>query len=101
MTRKEKSGGSYPQNDVAAKIDPEKQLDSSASTKIRQPAPEYEYITGVKLWLVLVSITLTVFLVMLDESIIVTVSSICVNKWTVEVLSHFTQMRDTGAALFH
>jgi hypothetical protein len=35
--------------------------------------PEYEYITGAKLWLVLASVTLIVFLAMLDMSIIVTV----------------------------
>jgi hypothetical protein len=35
---------------------------------------EYEYITGIKLWLVIASLTLTCFLVMLDMSIVVTVS---------------------------
>jgi len=33
-----------------------------------------------KLWLVLVSVTLIIFLMMLDETIIVTVSSIYENK---------------------
>ncbi|KAF2188862.1 efflux pump [Zopfia rhizophila CBS 207.26] len=37
-----------------------------------KPEPEYEYITGFKLWLVLAAVTLIVFLVMLDMSIIVT-----------------------------
>jgi hypothetical protein len=60
--------------------DPEKTLDSSTPTDLVQPAHEYEYITGVKLWLVLVSVTLAVFLVMLDESIIVTVGLVCKNK---------------------
>lgn len=80
MTETEKNEGNHPQPDVAAEVDPEKQLDSSTSTEPGQPVPEYEYITGVKLWLVLVSITLTVFLMMLDESIIVTVSSTCENR---------------------
>ena len=101
MTKTEKDEGSHPQNDVAAEVDPEKQLDSSTSTDPGQPAPEYEYTTGVKLWLVLISVTLTVFLMMLDESIIVTVSSIYENKWTFGVLSHFAQMRDTGAVPLH
>lgn len=35
---------------------------------------EYEYITGIKLWLVVASLTLACFLVMLDMSIVVTVS---------------------------
>lgn len=35
---------------------------------------EYEYITGIKLWLVIASLTVTSFLVMLDMSIIVIVS---------------------------
>jgi hypothetical protein len=95
MTKTEKDEGSHPQNDVAAEVDPEKQLAPPTSTDPEQPAPEYEYMTGVKLWLLLVSITLTVFLMMLDESIIVTVSSSCENQWT------FAQMRDTGAAPLH
>ena len=36
--------------------------------------PEHEYITGFKLWIVIASITLCCFLMMLDTSIIVTVS---------------------------
>ena len=35
---------------------------------------EYEYIRGIKLWLVIASLTVTCFLVMLDMSIIVIVS---------------------------
>jgi hypothetical protein len=37
---------------------------------------EYEYITGVKLFLVMASLTLVLFLMMLDMSIVVTVSYI-------------------------
>jgi hypothetical protein len=47
---------------------------SDGSTKVEEaPETEYEYITGVKLWLVIASITLVCFLMMLDMSIIVTV----------------------------
>jgi hypothetical protein len=35
--------------------------------------PEYEYVTGIKLWSVLAVVTLVAFLMMLDMSIIVTV----------------------------
>lgn len=78
--------GNSPQTNVAAQVEPKKQPDSTPSTGLdagqspsqtqSQPAAEYEYMTGVKLFLVLVSVTLTVFLMMLDESIIVTVSPI-------------------------
>lgn len=36
--------------------------------------PEHEYISGAQLWLVISSVTLVVFLMLLDVSIIVTVS---------------------------
>jgi hypothetical protein len=39
-----------------------------------EPEPEYEYITGFKLVSVIASITIVIFLIMLDMSIIVTVS---------------------------
>jgi len=80
MTKTEKDEGSHPQGDVAAEVDPEKRPNSSTLTDPGQPAPEYEYITGLKLWLVFISVTLTVFLLMVDESIIVTVSLICNNE---------------------
>lgn len=80
MIKAERDEASHAQNDVATEVDPEKQLYSLTSTEPVQPAPEYEYITGIKLWLVLVSVTLTVFLMMVDESIIVTVSSILGKK---------------------
>lgn len=38
------------------------------------PETEHEYISGMKLWLVIISLTLGCFLMMLDMSIIVTVS---------------------------
>jgi hypothetical protein len=51
---------------------------SESNTKFAEaPEPtetEYEYVTGVKLWLAAVAVTLVAFLVMLDLSIIVTVS---------------------------
>lgn len=48
---------------------------SDGSTKVEEAAkPEYEYITGVKLFLTIASITLVCFLMLLDMSIIVTVS---------------------------
>jgi hypothetical protein len=50
----------------------EETVPSSATTQ-EDAQPEYEYITGTKLWLVLASVTLVVFLAMLDMSIIVTV----------------------------
>jgi hypothetical protein len=38
-------------------------------------APELNYVTGVKLWTLLAALTLVLFLMMLDMSIVVTVSS--------------------------
>lgn len=53
--------------------DPEKPLDRS--TEIAEAAEtEYEYVSGVKLWLAVAAVTLVCFLMMLDMSIIVTVS---------------------------
>ncbi len=47
---------------------------SEASTTTATVAePEYEYITGIKLFLVIASVTLVAFIMMLDMSIIVTV----------------------------
>jgi len=48
----------------------EKPSDGS-STKV--DVPEHEYITGIKLWLVLASVSLAAFLMTLDMSIIATV----------------------------
>ena len=52
---------------------PEKPLDGSTKP-VEATETEYEYITGIKLWLVIASITLICFLMMLDMSIVVTVS---------------------------
>jgi hypothetical protein len=41
--------------------------------------PEHEYITGIQLWLVMASVTLVIFLMLLDISIIVTVSLAVLN----------------------
>ncbi|CZR65599.1 related to MFS multidrug transporter [Phialocephala subalpina] len=51
--------------------DPEKAPDSDASTT-EAAKVDYEYITGIKLWLCLTSIILVAFLTLLDTSIIVT-----------------------------
>jgi hypothetical protein len=50
----------------------EKPSDGSTAT-VEAVIPEHEYITGVKLLLVITSVTLVAFLMMLDMSIIVTV----------------------------
>jgi hypothetical protein len=52
-----------------------KELDSSALTIDNLALPEYEYITGLKMFLVMAAVTLVIFLMMLDMSIVVTVSS--------------------------
>jgi hypothetical protein len=61
---------------VSDSLDPKRP--SESNTKFAEaPEPtetEYEYVTGVKLWLAAVAVTLVAFLVMLDLSIIVTVS---------------------------
>ncbi|TVY33440.1 Efflux pump [Lachnellula subtilissima] len=95
MMKTEKNEGSHPQNDVAAEIDPEKQPDSSSlMADPGQPAPDYEYITGVKLWLVFISVTLTVFLLMVDESII----SPCTVAFSAipQITSDFHALSDVG-----
>jgi hypothetical protein len=62
--------------DVSGLSDPEKVSDGS--TKAAAPAEatdaEFQYVTGVKLWLATAAVTLVFFLMMLDVSIIVTVS---------------------------
>jgi hypothetical protein len=62
--------------DISDSSDPEKT--SNGSTKVAESAettpPEFEYVTGVKLWLATAAVTLVCFLMMLDMSIIVTVS---------------------------
>jgi hypothetical protein len=52
----------------------------SRPTVTTDEVPEHEYITGAKLWLVLAAVTLVVFLMMLDMSIIVTVSHIFLSQ---------------------
>lgn len=49
--------------------------------------PDEEYISGIKLWLVIASVTLVCFLMMLDMSIIVTVS-IITPLWAPDFSSH-------------
>lgn len=44
------------------------------------PETDHEYISGMKLWLVIISLTLACFLMMLDMSIIVTVSLPLIEK---------------------
>lgn len=53
-------------------VNPEKPSDKSTTT-VEDGLPEHEYVTGVKLLLVVTSVTLVAFLMMLDMSIIVTV----------------------------
>jgi hypothetical protein len=60
---------------IVESVTAEKKADSNP-TVTADEVPEHEYITGVKLWLVLAAVTLVVFLMMLDMSIIVTVSDI-------------------------
>jgi hypothetical protein len=61
--------------DISDSSDPEKPPESNS--KVAEAAEpietEYEYVTGVKLWLATAAVTLVCFLMMLDMSIIVTV----------------------------
>jgi hypothetical protein len=59
--------------DISKSSDPEKPSDGSMMA-VEPSATEYEYITGIRLWLVVASVTLVCFLILLDMSIIVTVS---------------------------
>lgn len=67
--------------DTSRAADLDTQLNSSDLEKSPNSSPgetkaadtEYEYITGIKLWLTMVAITLVCFLMTLDMSIIVTV----------------------------
>jgi hypothetical protein len=53
----------------------DRETTSDRGTKVPEAVKtEHEYITGVKLWLAMASITLVCFLMLLDMSIIVTVS---------------------------
>lgn len=60
-------------HDISESSDPENPSDGSTEV-VEAPETEYEYITGIQLWLVVASITLVCFLMLLDMSIIVTVS---------------------------
>jgi hypothetical protein len=53
---------------------------SDADQKVDGGEEAYEYVTGIKLWLVVASVTLIAFLMMLDMSIIVTVSFYRINS---------------------
>lgn len=70
-------------SDSATDVDNEGHIDDNSThekvsddiAKTAEAAePEHEYISGVQLWLVMSSVTLVVFLMLLDISIIVTVS---------------------------
>jgi hypothetical protein len=52
--------------------DAEKAL--AVSQTVVEDEKSFEYVTGIKLWVVVASVTLVAFLMMLDTSIIVTVS---------------------------
>jgi hypothetical protein len=62
--------------DVSGLSDPEKALDGStkAAELVEATDAKFQYVTGVKLWLATSAVTLVCFLMMLDMSIIVTVS---------------------------
>jgi len=68
--------GSEKDVDISESSDPEKPPDISTEVAgAAEPAEaEFEYVTGVKLWLATAAVTLVCFLMMLDMSIIVTVS---------------------------
>ena len=55
---------------------PEKPVETSPSgSPSREPPVEYEYISGMRLWLVILAVTLAAFLMLLDMSIIATVNA--------------------------
>lgn len=62
--------------DISDSSDTERLPDSNIKVaEAAEPTEtEYEYVTGVKLWLATAAVTLVCFLMMLDMSIIVTVS---------------------------
>ena len=63
------------ENGISSKSsEPEKRPDA-LSKEPENPAQEEEYVTGMKLALVLGSLTITYFLMMLDATILATVSS--------------------------
>jgi len=88
MTGAEEKGGVDDGVISKAATDSEKDVHMSISSDLQNPpdvstdvteaaAPaeaEFEYVTGVKLWLATAAVTLVCFLMMLDMSIIVTVS---------------------------
>jgi hypothetical protein len=61
-----------PERNVEETHDSEKHTENVAATS-DAGEPQHEYITGIKLWSVLVAVTLVILLMMLDMSIIVTV----------------------------
>jgi hypothetical protein len=90
-----------PSRNEMAEIDGERQSSTTDPTD-PEAQPEYEYITGAKLWLVLASVTLICFLMMLDMSIIVTVSSssIIVLEWPIPHLSNVIRPSHKSPAIF-
>jgi hypothetical protein len=71
----DKSANQDDNKNPAREPNAEKTLHTSTPTTEAEQA-EYGYIKGFKLFLVITAVTLVVFLMMLDMSIIVTVSSI-------------------------
>lgn len=71
-----KGGSNYPCGQLVSPGDVRKKEGHTEIRDLCEDAAEttHEYITGIKLWLVIASITLICFLVMLDMSIVVTVS---------------------------
>jgi hypothetical protein len=70
------TANSAKHTDISDSSDPEKPSEGSmdVAESAETTDPEFEYITGVKLWLATAAVTLVCFLMMLDMSIIVTVS---------------------------
>jgi hypothetical protein len=79
--RKEENGDydPAPGSTINVVLNEEKEINATkpseaSATAVEDGKTEHEYITGVKLFLVMASVTLVMFLMMLDMSIIVTVS---------------------------
>lgn len=73
MDKKEDSGVSVVR-DPSQKSDGEKQTEQTLKSPEQGDTAEYEFVTGFKLAMVIVSVTMVAFILMLDTSIIATVS---------------------------
>jgi hypothetical protein len=66
-------GSTNDQSNVEERSNAEKPPSAGSATPVAVVEPEHEYIKGIKLWLVLISLTMVAFLVMMDMAIIGTV----------------------------